>query len=564
MSSNFPQATTVPQPQAGSTLFVLGLTTPPTPWLLDCSRSLTMPSLESGDDLFSPRYLSPNPGGSSSLLKSPSRQSLSLNGRKSSASLRSSPLASSLADDEVNGRHSLAHELAAALLPEPSTGSKLLAEEFGIEYDEGAEGIDGVPSGSYDESSPHSHTPYTDDGDLHHFGHGGVSGSGSPALNANSLAAQLNGASPHSPAHELDFGQPLLDLDSPTAAAADVSSTLDPGFRSPVASPTRPRRQPEQQDPMAILAADLEYTEKFLAQLRRLDAADPPASSLSLSSSTSSLPGAGTGTGTGTLERLASDVIRRINDATRDREGQVRELLEFEREFRKISADPAGTDALARLPELEDLVTAADPTPGPSSARSAPAIGKVEAAELDTIAEDANDWEVDPLQRARLGDDEDDEYDERYSPQVTPVKTEFPPPLPLSGPATPAAAISSLTHLRTFTTSTASSLATISEHTQVNAAATTEAGRKIRALKNKLGGWRTEWDSAERSRVRIEKWEAGIVDGDTPPTAAGAMSPPRVQRRIDGRKIVQEHLKAFEQALLEANEKTQAIIAAVS
>ena len=98
----------------------------------------------------------------------------------------------------------------------------------------------------------------------------------------------------------------------------------------------------------------------------------------------------------------------------------------------------------------------------------------------------------------------------------------------------------------------------------MNAAATTEAGRKIRALKNKLGGWRTEWDSAERSRVRIEKWEAGIVDGDTPPTAAGAMSPPRVQRRIDGRKIVQEHLKAFEQALLEANEKTQAIIAAVS
>ncbi|KAM5536612.1 hypothetical protein V8D89_009707 [Ganoderma adspersum] len=523
-----------------------------------------MPSLEPSDDLFSPRYLSPNPGGSSSLLKSPSRQSLSLNGRKSSASLRSSPLASSLADDEVNGRHSLAHELAAALLPEPSTGSKLLAEEFGIEYDEGAEGIDGVPSGSYDESSPHSHTPYTDD-DVHHFG--GVSGNGSPAINANSLAAQLNGASPHSPAHELDFGQPLLDLDSPTTAA-DVSSTLDPGFRSPVASPTRARRQPEQQDPMAILAADLEYTEKFLAHLRRLDAADPPPSSFSLSSSTSSLSGtggsgAGTGTGTGTLERLASDVIRRINDATRDREGQVRELLEFEREFRKISADPAGTDALARLPELEDLVTAADAAPGPSSARSAPAIGKVEAAELDTIAEDANDWEVDPLQRARLGDDED-EYDERYSPQVTPVKTEFPPPPPLSGPATPAAAISLLTHLRTFTTSTASSLATISEHTQVNAAATTEAGRKIRALKNKLGGWRTEWDSAERSRVRIEKWEAGIVDGDTPPSAAGAMSPPRVQRRIDGRKIVQEHLKAFEQALLEANEKTQAIIAAVS
>ena len=36
----------------------------------------------------------------------------------------------------------MAHELAVALMPEPSAGSKLLAEEFGIEYDEGAEGID--------------------------------------------------------------------------------------------------------------------------------------------------------------------------------------------------------------------------------------------------------------------------------------------------------------------------------------------------------------------------------------------------------------------------------------
>ncbi|KAI1791816.1 hypothetical protein LXA43DRAFT_1136387 [Ganoderma leucocontextum] len=491
-----------------------------------------MPSLETGDDLFSPRYLSSKPGGSSSLLKSPSRQSLSLNSRKSSASLRSSSLANSLADDEVNGRHSLAHELAAALLPEPSTGSKLLAEEFGIEYDEGAEGIDGLPAGSYDESSPHSHTPYEDDMGL---------GGGAPT--ANSLAAQLNGTSPHSPAHELDFGQPLH---TPTKAG-NVPLPLDPGFRSPVASPTRPRRQPEH-DPIAILAADLEYTEKFLAQLRRLDTGEQPAS---LSSSTSSL--SGMGSGSGTLERLASD-------------GQVRELLEYEREFRKISADPGGTDALSHLPELEDLVTDDMQAPGPSSTRSTTGAGKAEAVELDTIAEDANDWEVDPDQRARLGDHdvEEDEYDERYSPQVTPVKTEFHPPPPLSGPATPAAAIQLLTHLRTFTTSAATSLATISEHTQVNAAATTEAGRKIRALKNKLGGWRTEWDSAERSRVRIEKWEAGIVDGDTPPGSVGAMSPPRVQRRIDGRKIVQEHLKAFEQALLEANEKTQAIIAAVS
>ena len=210
------------------------------------------------------------------------------------------------------------------------------------------------------------------------------------------------------------------------------------------------------------------------------------------------------------------------------------------------------------LPELEDIVKDDVVGPGPSSATRAGA----EVAELDTITEDAtlqsNDWEVDP-DRAQLGDEED-EYESAYSP--TPIKTEFPPPPSLSGPPTPAVAITHLTHLRTFTTSTVTSLATISEHTQVNTAATTEAGRKIRALKNKLGGWRTEWDSAERSRLRIEKWEAGIVDGDTP--VSGATSPPRVQRRIDGRKIVQEHLQAFEKVLAEAHLKTQAIMAAVS
>jgi hypothetical protein len=42
----------------------------------------------------------------------------------------------------AGGASSLVHKLAAALLPEPTTGSRLLAEEFGIKYDEGVEEID--------------------------------------------------------------------------------------------------------------------------------------------------------------------------------------------------------------------------------------------------------------------------------------------------------------------------------------------------------------------------------------------------------------------------------------
>jgi len=73
--------------------------------------------------------------------------------RQSNLSIRSTPsprtpsnLASVIDSDSLNGHHhSLAHELAVALMPEPSAGSKLLAEKFGIDYD------DAVPSSFADE-----------------------------------------------------------------------------------------------------------------------------------------------------------------------------------------------------------------------------------------------------------------------------------------------------------------------------------------------------------------------------------------------------------------------------
>ncbi|GBE89603.1 hypothetical protein BKA93DRAFT_723950 [Sparassis latifolia] len=460
-----------------------------------------MPSFDDSDDVYgatSSRFLSI--GSTKAPRKSPSRQSLSIHARRSTASLRGSSLAQTLDDDAANGRHSLAHELAVALMPEPSAGSKLLAEEFGIEYDEGAEGID----------------------EGHHAQNSELDVNGGPSFRA-----------------ELELGPDPSQLngihDAPPFAA-DAPADIDPVFESTTPSPKQ-RKQPEQ-DPMVILAQDLEYTEKFLSQLRRLDADH------------------GGPTAQPTLETLASDMIRRINDTVRDREGQVRELLEYEREFRRIAGEVGGNDVLGQLDELEDLID--------EPLREEP---RAQSHTLDAIQEEStssihlpstNDWEVDPEQD-RLGEEDEDEEDEEsvYYPQ--PTKTEFPPPPPLSGPPTPANTIPQLVHLRTFTSSAATSLATISEHTQVNAAATTEAGRKIRALKNKLGGWRVEWDSAERSRVKIDKWEAGIDI-----EAASPVMRSHSARRIDGRKLVQEHLQAFEKALMEANMKTQAIMTSVA
>ena len=49
------------------------------------------------------------------------------------------------------------------------------------------------------------------------------------------------------------------------------------------------------------------------------------------------------------LEKLASDVTWCMNETVRSREAQVRELLECEREFRKIASERGGSDVLGQL-----------------------------------------------------------------------------------------------------------------------------------------------------------------------------------------------------------------------
>jgi len=276
---------------------------------------------------------------------------------------------------------------------------------------------------------------------------------------------------------------------------------------------------------MAILSQDLEYTEKFLTSLQRLDVESGPQSSQS------------------TLEQLASNIISRINETARDREQQVRELLAYEREFRKIAAEVGGDDILGQLDELEEVDDLGDDTVEPAQKR------------LSIVLEDEP--------RSKLSRDWDNDNEVDYdSDQPTSIKDTFPPPPPLVGPLTPAKTIPQLSDFRTITASLVTSLTSISEQVQVNGAATTEAGRKIRALKNKLGGWRTDWDSAERSRSKIEKWEAGLGDTDAIPNGSIASSPSVGSGRVDGRIIAEEHLRASQQALADANHKTRTIMAA--
>lgn len=473
-----------------------------------------MPHYSPQDDVFTGNSHFLSAPSTSSSRKSPSRQSISA--RRSTVSLRGpSSLANIVDEDSANGRHhSLAHELAVALMPEPSAGSKLLAEEFGIEFDDGAEGID-------EESAIQ--------GDLN----GTQISDADPSILsfASELANSANDASLHNLPPEVE--EPFHEQEH----------EIDPIFDTPTVSRKKVREKRPEQDAMEVLAQDLESTDKFLNYLRTIDTDQ--------GSSAPQKP---------TLETLALDVIRRINVSARDREGHVRELLEYEREFRKISGEVGGSDILGQLDELTRIEDLSDKPLNHD-------ISKPVRRTLEVLEEEprspirlhhphTSDWELDP-DRHRLGDEDD-----ISEPATSPIKDAFPPTPLISGPPTPASAVPQLTHLRTFTTSLVSSLTTISEQAQVNGAATTEAGRKIRALKNKLGGWRTEWDSAERSRLKIERWEAGIAEGEVIDGLLSPVSPGRSStKRIDGRRIVEEHLRAFELALADAALKTQAIMA---
>jgi hypothetical protein len=342
----------------------------------------------------------------------------------------------------------------------------------------------------------------------------------------SSLASELGGASMSDASH---------DSSSDTDDQPERIEFDDPGFSCPILSRNKAQNRKPEQDAMEVLAKDLDSTDKFLNHLRTIDVDPGTPASQQIS-----------------LEKIASDVIRHINESVRDREGQVRELLECEREFRKISGEVGGDDVLGMLDELTGVDELLDKVPIQQDT-------KIENKRLDTVVEEepsspnvrhmSHDWELDP-DRPHLGDED---YD--FPEVASPVKESFPPPPPLIGPLTPGSTVPQLSHLRTSTTSLVSNLTTLSEHAQVNGAATAEAGRKIRALKNKLGSWRTEWDSAERSRQRIERWEAEIGEGDL-------NSPSRTNsKRVDGRITVQEHLHAFELALADAATKTQAIMA---
>lgn len=435
--------------------------------------------------------LSPN----SAIRKTSSRATLSK--RRSAISVRHAESSFGVTDPnegEAAGRFSLAHELASAL-SEPTPGSQALADEFALEFDDGAEGIDSIeqPNDPIDPPLPLDAAPF-----------GTHSVSRTPSV---SSAGDLSGQA----YDDFPIGQPVAQAESFT---------------------------PSYTDPLELLSRDLDATDAFLSRLRHIDTHNNPSSShLGFIHESP-------------VELHTSRMIRQLNDFAKEREGQVREMVICEKEFRKIAGEIGGGDALGFLDELEDLLDLPSSVDMLSSAVSRPR----DAWPSETDSSNGV-LEIDPSD-----DGESNHGDDVFGADTPPER-----PRQVTAPlATPSSIIPHLSHMRAATVALVQSLSAISEHAQVNGAATADAGRKLRGLRNRLAGWRADWESAERSREQIERWESGEVDWSASlsftvdvslfvQSASGA--------RLDGRKMVEAELSAFAKVLAEANVKTQAIMA---
>lgn len=384
---------------------------------------------------------------------------------------------------------SLAHELAAATMPNPGPNSSL-AEELGLDLDDD-NASDGV-SASLKDSETNATTT---------------------VFETKSADVPIVGA-------EHGFSSLVVSDD-------ETHDAIRPVTRQPPSPTDGPLHTPYQSrgpiDTLEQLAQELAATDAFITRLKHLDTdipRDSPTHTL-----TSELP----------IERYTSRIIRQLNDTTRERESQIRELVSIDNEFRRIEGEVGGGDVLGSLDTLDDNDRLFTETGGLGHSTSGRLQPLGEADELD----EGNDPE-DITQ--------DGAYEDPHSPvgsrafgRAQQLQSDTHSPYES---LTPAGAIPHLTRMRDVTTSLARSLSVMGEHAQENRVATADAGRKLRALKNRIVVWQTEWDSAETSRAKIEQWETDAIECV----------------RIDGRVIVQQQMEGFAQALADAALKTQAIV----
>ncbi|KAM0754651.1 hypothetical protein T439DRAFT_321684 [Meredithblackwellia eburnea MCA 4105] len=386
-----------------------------------------------------------------------------------------------------SNRLSLAFELASADAP-ASTSDRELLRSLGIE-EEDEEGEE-----TYDDEDGHDGQGYSTGDDesgykkkVNDSGYGGGSGSGSPTQ----TVARSSGlpTSAFAPTGEIPSpGRRSRGHTSSISLSSSLHEPLSGDSSPPIGAAVMSREESD----AAFLAASMTLEESlkttgvFLAHLRQhtttevafqpplspspnshpttLSSSPPPAAPSFNGSSQLELESASQGYADRqpVLEHLASSVTRRMFEATKERESQLRELAEFER---LVSRNDPGMKAF--LSSLDEL---------PS----------------------------------------DDDLDRSTTSESDQDSTSMPTPRASSGPSFasssgissfPSAVRIELSNLRDITSSLVNALSSINELTQVNNASVGEAGRKLRALRGHILAAREELISVERSEDFIREYE---------------------------------------------------------
>ncbi|ORY70620.1 hypothetical protein BCR35DRAFT_307917 [Leucosporidium creatinivorum] len=413
-----------------------------------------------------------------------------------------------------SNRLSLAFELASASSPGRSSSRDLL-RELGIE-EEGASG---------DEEERYDDEEEEED------------------LEAEGELEMAGRRAPRRPSESAQLGQQLQDAFAGAGSATPrrIASTSSATYQASTPSVDTPDDEAAQEardaslsESTSALESSLETTGTFLSHLRQHTTADIDPHAVPSSSSTSpvdpSIPVDYTDRQP-VLESLASSVIKSMYDLAKQREGQVRELVEMERIFARNEV--GWQAALAQLEELprdeedEQSAEAGVDIPQENSLQQPnPSLASTQSLSPSPHSDDLPLPNGDPPSHS--------------IPSSEP--TIRPPP-----PTTASPALAELSSLRDVTSSLVSALSAMNEVSQVTQAATGDAGRKIRALRGQLVATKEDLQGLEKSEEFVVEFEA------------------REERRarIGGRsraEEVREEMKEAERALEEGWIRAQGLL----
>ncbi|KDN44745.1 hypothetical protein K437DRAFT_129830 [Tilletiaria anomala UBC 951] len=358
---------------------------------------------------------------------------------------------------------------------------------------------------------------------------------------AEALRVDLDEDSPKAPAPGADGDSLGAELGLANGLVASIVDTIDESMEEARIA----RIEAQQEAVREELEETLRMTDAFLSKLKERNTIRVAQQTSSASIVTGTAPD-----DTGALEINAAAILRLLQDTTKEREAQVRELKEMgiafarpEAEWQAALADVAGIGD-----EADQSIDRSALNPEEVDSLGFAAIGS-SSGDVIPQSDGASDIFSSGPRRAVLPSSTASSSNKHASMAAAVVQ------YPQSHKSTTA---SQMHDLQACTESLISSLGTMNEHAQVHRAAMNDASRKLRSLRAVLTQWRTEIDGVARSRAWIEEWESSDGSGmrtESVPSDPASTTKVAIKEAMTPTNRRPEDIKAWTQQQLERFEK---------